>query len=433
MSLFLLIVMLAVSFSLITFAEKIYPPEVEQVDAVCVFNKEHGEIAIDRNMHMRVYPASTVKLMTALVAVEHFENTDVSITITSAMLNDVSGRSLQLVEGEKIRVVDLLHAMLCGGYNDAAIILAHASSGSVASFCEEMDQKARALGAHNTHYTNPTGLHDDEMYTTAYDTALIGFAIMENETLFNATKRVKYTIPATNRAEERTIYNRNALITTSVTADYYDPNAEGMSAGGTDEGGDCVVTAGNYNDLSWICVVMGGRPKTTSDDTNYAYIAARKCLRYALVNYKFKTLRTTNEVIDTIPVRFSATEESVNVVMSHDLSALLHSNVDIEHDITYEIIMKTDLLSAPFEKDTIVGEIRMLYNGELLDQAELVTQNAIDSHGFLVFMYRVKQVTSHPVFILFLLAAIGCIGFFLWKRFPSGSNKQARRRRNRYF
>ena len=433
MSLFLLLVTVAFSFSFLTFAEKVYPPEVENVDAVCVFNKEHGEIAVDRNMHMRVYPASTVKLMTALVAIEHFEDTETTITVTQAMLDDVIGRNLKLTEGEKIRVVDLLHALLCGGYNDAAIVLAHAVSGSVPTFCEAMDQKARALGAVNTHYTNPTGLHDDGMYTTAYDTALIGFAVMENTELFNATKRVKYTIPATNHEEERTIYNRNALITTSVTADYYDPNAEGMNAGGTDEGGDCVVTAGNYNDLSWVCVVMGGRPESPSDETNYAYIASKKSLRYALVNYKFKTLRKADEIINTLPVRFSATEESVNIVMDRDLSALLHSNVDAEHDIIYEIVMNTDLLSAPFEKDAVVGEIRMLCNGVLLDQANLITQNAVDSHGFLVFMYRVKQVTGHPIFILFLLAAIGGIGYFLWKRFPGGPNKQARRTRNRYF
>lgn len=410
------------------------PPAAENVDAFCVINKEHLEIVLQKDMSKVIYPTSTVKLMTALVAAEYFaDDLDTRITVTDEMLSGVVGRNLSLENGEKIRVTDLLHAMLVGGYNDAAVILAYAVSGDISSFCTEMNEKAEALGAVNTHYTNPTGLHDETMYTTAYDTALIGLAVMENTTLFDISKRVKYTIPATNKSEEKTIYNRNALITTSMTEEYYYSYAEGINSGATDEGGDCVVTAGKLDGLSWVCVVMGGRQTSADDDTNYACVAAKNLLRYALISYEVKTLRSEKETVGTIPVRFSATEESVDVKMARDLFSLLHIDVDPQKDVTYEIIMNTQLMEAPIEEGTVVGSIRAVYNGELLDSTDLVTASTIDSHGFLIFMYRFKQVTQHPVFIFFLLCGVSTLIYFLWKKMPLSDKKKDRRKRNRYF
>ena len=410
------------------------PPVVTNVDAFCVINVEHKEVVVQSNMNKILYPTSTVKLMTALVAAEYFANNlEDRITITKEMLASVIGRNLSLETGEEIRVTDLLHAMLVGGYNDAAIILAHAVSGELEAFCERMNQKAMELGACNTHYTNPTGLHDDAMYTTAYDTSLVGLAILENTTIFEMTKRKKYTIPATNKSEERTIYNRNALITTSMTEKYYYSYAEGMNSGATDEGGDCVVTAGKRDGLSWICVVMGGRQSSADDDTNHACFAAEDLLDHALFGYEVKTLRSAKETISTIPVRFSATEESVDIKMARDLSALLSLNVDLEKDISYDITLNTDLMEAPIKEGTVVGSVRAIYQGETIDSTELITARSIDSHGFLIFMYRFKQVTQHPFVILFLFGTAGYGGYLLWKRTPSSDGKKDKRRRTRYF
>lgn len=415
-------------------AKETIPPSTENVDAVCVINAEHKEVVIQKDMNKIIFPASTVKLMTALVAAEHFsDDLDEKIMVTDEMLSSVIGRNLSLEVGEMIRVTDLLHAMLCGGYNDAAVILAFATSGDIPSFCLKMDEKAKALGAIHTHYTNPTGLHDDQMVTTAYETALVGLAILENPVLFEATKRVKYTIPATNKSDERIIYNRNALITTSMTEEYYYSYAEGMNSGATDEGGDCVVTAGKLDGLSWICTVMGGRQTSADDDTNHACVAAKNLLRYALISYEVKTLRSAKETIGTLPVRFSATEESVDIKMARDLTSLLHIGVDLEKDITYEIAMNTELMEAPIAEGTVVGSIQAVYQNKVIDSTELITANAIESHGFLIFMYRFKQVTQHPVFIILLLCAIGGVVYILWKKFPTANDKKDRRRRNRYF
>ena len=433
MSLFIAI--LSVFFSLVPIAsaENSSPPQVTGIDAACVINAEHREVVIDNAMKETVYPASTVKLMTALVAYEYFkEDLDVKITVTEEMLAASVGRNLKLETRERIRVTDLLHAMLVGGYNDASVILAISTAGSIEAFCTKMDTKAKELGANNTHYTNPTGLHDDAMTTTAYDTALIGLAILENETLLSITKAVKYTIPETNKSEDRTIYNRNILITTNMTEEYYYSHAEGMNSGATDEGGDCVVTAGRLDGLSYVCVVMGGRPQSENDDTNYACIAAKDLLRYALISYEVKTLYSEKQRVGTIPVRFSATEESVGIKPLRDLSSLLFVGVDLETEVQFETNIFPELLEAPIKEGDVVGSIQAIYNGKVLDSTDLITADTIDSHGFLIFMYRVKQVTQHPVFIITLLIAVAGIVYILLKRFPINKNKD-RHKRNRYF
>ena len=433
MSLFLVILTLLSHLILPVCAESPSPPEAQNVDAVCVINAEYRKTVIEKDMQKTIYPASTVKLMTALVAAEHFaDNFETEITVTKEMLLEVVGRNLAFEAGERLRVTDLLHAMLVGGYNDASVILAYATAGSVAAFCEKMNARAKALGANDTHYTNPTGLHDDAMVTTAYDTALVGLAILENDTLFAMTKTVKYTIPATNKSEDRTINNRNALITTGMTEEYYYSYAQGMSSGATDEGGDCVVTAGRLDGLSYVCVVMGGRATSKSDETNYACIAAKNLLRYALISYEVKTLYSKKQSVGTIPVRFSATEESVGVKPLRDLSSLLYTGVDLEKEVEFDIEILPELLDAPINEGDVVGTIKAIYNGEVLDSTDLVTTATIESHGFLIFMYKVKRVTQHPLFIIALVLCVAGIVYLLIKRFPINKKKD-RHKRNRYF
>ena len=433
LSLFLFMLMVTTLFSFSVCAESPSPPEAQNVDAFCVINAEYKKTVIEKDMKKIIYPASTAKLMTALVAVEHFaSDLNTSITVTEEMLDAVSGRYFGFTIGERMRVTDLLHIMLVGGYNDAAIILAYATAGSIEAFSEKMNAKAAALGANDTHYTNPTGLHDSAMVTTAYDTALIGLAILENDTLFTITKTVKYTVPATNKSEDYTVYNRNALTTTSMTEEYYYSYAEGMNSGATDEGGDCVVTVGRLDGLSYVCVVMGGRTASTDDDTNYACIAAKNLLRYALISYEVTTLFSAKQNVGTIPVRFSATEETVGVRPSRDLSALLYNGVNIEKEVGFDIEILPELLDAPINEGDVVGTIRAIYNGEIIDSTDLVTTVTIVSHGFLIFMYRVKQVTQHPVFIITLLLAVVGVVYLLLKHFPINKKKD-RHKRNRYF
>lgn len=404
-------------------------PSTDNVEAVSVANVEYRKIVIDKNLDKIIYPASTVKLMTALVTYDHFgSDLDQNITVTKEMISSSVGRNMSLKSGEVISVRDLLYAMLCGGYNDAATVLAIAVGGSIEGFSEMMNKKAISLGANSTVYKNPTGLHNSEMVTTAFDTTLIAIEFFENEILLDISKKVKHIIDATNMSSERTIYNRNALITTASTEDYYYSYAEGMNSGATDEAGDCVVTAGRLDGLSYVCVVMGGKIDDT--ETNYAYKVAKNNLRYALVNFSVIKLKSKKAIITSLPVQFSAVTDSVNVVMDKDLSSLLYSGVNIKNDVEIVAELKFHSLDAPFEEGKNVGTIKAYYKGNLLDEANLITTDGVDSHKFLVFMYKMRRITSNPVFIIFLLILIGAAIFYFVK---IKKKPAVRKRRKRYY
>ena len=412
-------------------------PSMSNVQAVCVVNVKHKKIVLHKDEHKIVYPASTVKLMTAMIAHEaYLGRLTEKVTVTKEMLKATVGRHLGLSEGEKISVEDLLYALLVGGYNDAANILAFSVSGSIEAFCELMNSKAAELGALNTHYTNPTGLHSAEMVTTAYDTALISLEFMNNSELFPISKAIKHTVTTADKSDDFTIYNRNYLITTSMTEDYYYAYAQGMNAGSTDEGGDCVVTAGcdgrndeEKKEYTYVCVVMGG--DVSDPDINHAYKVAKNALKYALVNFSVIKLKSQKSIIATLPVEFSATDFEVNVKMTKDLSSLIYSGIDVDKDVEFVTELNSEKLDAPVKEGQVVGHITAKYKGNVLDECELVASKSIDAHGFLVFMYKMKKLTQNPFFIIPLLLAIGAFVFYKIK--TSNGKKKNRRRRRRYY
>ena len=382
------------------------PPSVTGVDAVYVMNLEYGQAVFAQNESKRLYPASTAKLVTALVAEEHFaEDLEQKIEITEEMKAAFRGRALGLTVGERITVEALLQAMLVGGYNDAAIVLAFATAGDLASFCAKMNECALSLGATETHYTNPTGLHDPAMVTTARDTAYIAVELMKHETLYAITKKPKCVLSATNKSDERTVYSRNSLISSILEEDYYYSYADGIHAGSTDEGGDCVVTSGRLDGLSYVCVVLGGR---SSDGKNAAFPAASNSLRYALKTFTVNPLKTKKAEVATLPVLYSATVAEVAVHPKEDLTALLPNDFDLD-DVVFETSLAVTELEAPFESGTVVGRILARdKNAKILAATDLIVAETVDAHGFLLFMARLKGFVLSPVFFI-LLAIVAAL------------------------
>jgi D-alanyl-D-alanine carboxypeptidase len=407
-------------------------PTVSGVDAVYVINLEYGETVFSYNENKHLYPASTAKLVTALVAEQVFEGDfEKSIEFTKDMKDASSGRCFGFSVGEKVTYGALLHALLVGGYNDAAVALAIASKGTVRDFADSMNEYARALGALDTHYTNPTGLHDPAMVTTAKDTARIAIALMQNEELFNITKKPKYVMPATSVREQKTIYSRNSLISAILEEGYFYSYASGIHAGSTDEGGDCAVTSGSLDGLTYVTVVLGGRG---DGDTNQAFITAKNVLRYSLLGFSEKTLKSQKYQFITLPVQYSATVTETAVYPKENMTALVPSDFDVSSDVVFSYTLTTEKLSAPVQNGITVGQIFAKdKNGKLLAKTELIVTENIESHGFLVFMARLKGFVLSPLFfILILLTAALIFWSVYYDRRRHGNRRKVRRRYDKF-
>ena len=201
-------------------------------------------VLYEKNTDVRIYPTSTVKIMTGIVAIEVLGgDRNRQITVTAEMLSGAKGNKVGLLEGEVITVEQALCCMLVNGANDAAMVLAYAVAGSEEAFVKMMNDKADEIGARATNYTNCTGMHDDNMLTTISDTVKIAKYAYGINWFMEIVGMQMFVLEETNLHDYRNVYNRNCLISKYYKPDYYYDKAVGMNAGSTQQGGFSIVAA----------------------------------------------------------------------------------------------------------------------------------------------------------------------------------------------
>lgn len=142
--------------------------------AACFFNLDTREILYAKNVHERLYPASTTKIMTALVALKHGDlEAKTTVSKEAITFNESGVSTAKLKEGDSLTFRQLLYALLVVSANDAANVIAEQIAGSTDEFVNMMNEEAQKIGATNTHFVNPHGLHNEDHYTTAYDLYLM--------------------------------------------------------------------------------------------------------------------------------------------------------------------------------------------------------------------------------------------------------------------
>ncbi len=380
--------------------------ETDHIKGAYLYNLENDFTVLSYASEDAVYPTSTVKIMSGILAIEHLSTRlDEKITVTEEMIDGVGGNSIKLKAGETIPIVDLLYAMLVGGANDAAHVLAHVVGGSVEGFVAMMNKRAQELGAVGTHYTNPSGVHDSEMYTTVADTAKIALHAYSLPRFMDITSTTKYVIPETNKSEYRNVYNRNYLISTSSVMKYFYPDASGMNAGSTSQGGYCLVTTAHRDGLTYLAVVMGA----TSDeekDTIYSYTECKKLLDFAFASYGNIELVKEGEMICEIPVTLSGTTDYVTLVTKSSMSMYLPVSTDLEKEIKKSYKTSFESLEAPVSADQVAGVMTVMYNDEIVGNIELVTTVAVARSEFLYTLEQIKEFATSRFFIITLIAAV---------------------------
>lgn len=242
-------------------------PSISAQGAVLV-EGETGDILFQYQAEKRLFPASTTKIMTALVALDICEEQNVDlkgfVLIPEAAVGQ-EGSSLYLKEGEKMSVEDLLYGMMLHSGNDSAETLAWTMTGNREVFIERMNQMAEDLGCKDTHFTNPSGLPDQEHYTTAYDLAIISRKALENPTFQSIVKSKQWK----TEDETRTFENKNK------TVFQYD-GGDGVKIGYTKASGRTLVASATREEKQLIAVVL--------NDGNWFQDA------YSMLDYGFSLL-----------------------------------------------------------------------------------------------------------------------------------------------
>ncbi len=346
-------------------------------------------IYASENASVQIAPASTTKILTAIVVIE---NCNLGDMITAGdELDGVIGSKMGLVKGDTLSVKDLLYGMMLPSGNDAATVLAkHAGGeGGMEAFVQMMNDKAKALGMDNSHFMNPHGLDNEEHYVTAEDMAKVTLYALDNPTFAEIVSTKTYTVPETEKSSERILINSNKLLCKADkdNADYTYAYTTGVKTGATKTAGSCIIASAEKDGTSLIALVFG----TPSEKAEDKWGVARYLFEYGFENY------TSMELSGLAP-GYTATATVNNAVQADGSKGITRiscygdvpegtvvtvdkSDMD-SSEITVEFTPKNGGLEAPIFQGDVIGTISYKLGGKMLYECDAIAaESALETLG----------------------------------------------------
>lgn len=353
--------------------------------AYVVIDRKSNTILVGKNENQKKKMASTTKIMTALVVIEHVNLSD--IVEISKKAASTGGSRLGLKTGDKITISDLLYGLMMRSGNDAAVALAEYVAGSISDFANLMNEKANSLGLSNTHFVTPHGLDEDEHYTTAYELALLSNYAMNNEIFAKIVGTKNYTI--TVNGYPKVLTNTNELL--GVLNGVY-----GIKTGFTNGANRCLVTCCKRSNMDIICVVLGADTKKyrTTDSVklieytfnNFTYVNIEEILS----NYfeiwkreKFHTITIAKGVSNHLDITFEELPYS-SIPIRNDLIDKLHVYINYESN-----------LNAPIIKGTSIGTMTLELEGTTIYYSNIFINTDIERKNVFDYLYYFYQNFSN--------------------------------------
>ncbi len=375
-------------------------------EAAILMDSSTEKILYSKDSDKKMYPASTTKILTAILVIENCNLEDVVTVPIEAIASIPSGYAVAALQvGEKLTVTHLLQVMLVYSANDAANVLAFHVSGSIEKFAELMNNKVAELGLTNTHFTNPSGVHDENHYSTAYDLAIIMKYCMKNSTFRSLSTLKHCIIPATNKYEERVFITTNELLRYNnyeVSSNYYYKYAIAGKTGFTSQAKNCLVSVSNKENLELICVVLsvGLYPNNLSGK----FIDTKALFEYGYDNYTLRKLREQNAIATQIEIGNGTKEtKNLDLLLSDDITALISQN-DLDTEFSPEIEVN-DNLFAPISQGATVGKIKYTIDG-IEYSSNLVAAHSVEKSSFVTLLVQSLLIFLILFFLYKLLFGI---------------------------
>ncbi len=319
-----------------------------QARAAILMDAETGQVLHAKNAYKKLPPASLTKVMTAILVLERCDLEDVVKASQRAVNTKPSSMNLRV--GEQVKVRDLLYALMLRSANDAAVALAEHVAGSVETFAKLMNAKAHELGAKNTHFVNPHGLHDPRHLSTAYDIALITRYAMENETFRQIVKTPYYIVERSVNQDDLWMVNKAMFL-----KQYAD--AEGVKTGYTNPAGFCFAGSALRDGRRQITVVLNS-PQREADTI-------------ALMEHGYNDWERielpAGEVVGSVPIENGVLEQ-VSVRLAEPLVWL----VPKAQRARYRWEVQTQPLSAPVQAGDTAGWLVVYRDGKPYKKAPVV-------------------------------------------------------------
>ena len=343
-------------------------------------------ILFKKNEQEKLAPASMTKVMSMLLIMEAIDNGSLSLdddVTISENAASMGGSQVYLQAGETYKVKELLKGIAVASGNDAVVAMAEKISGTVSDFVARMNERAKELGAVNTHFVNPHGLDAEDHYTTAYDMALMAFQLLKHPTILEYTSIYEDYLQK-NDGSSIWLVNTNKLVR------FYD-GVDGLKTGFTATAGYCLTATAKKNNLRLISVVMGAETsdKRSSDTTSL--------LNYGFNTYKTHVVLTTKDSLGVKRVENGVVEQA-DIVLTQDYVKLL-KQTDAKPNYSFNV--SVDSLVAPLKKGDIVGKVSVVdETGSVIDTLDVTLKEDIPKvNWWQAFLKNLKHLTAGQILI----------------------------------
>ena len=335
------------------------------------------------------------------------------ITATPTALEGLAedGSTAGIEAGETLTVEELLYCLMVVSANEAGAILAEKISGTVESFVDRMNAKARELGCENTHFMNPHGYHDSQHYTSAWDLYLITKAALEHPMFMTVCDASSHIVPATNLSPERQLNNTNFLIRSG--REYYNPDVHGVKTGSHSQAGNCLVSTAQHASMDLLCVILGA--DRIQDEKGiwwtYSFVYTDKLYNWAFDNFSYQVILKEDDVAGEAPVSLSSTDH-VTLRPERAVELLLPKGVELE-ELEKTLTLKSDPAEAPIAEGDVLGTMTITLDGEELAEVDLLAFTNVEASRLRVLWRDVKQffsTTAAKVVLGVLLALAAVFG-----------------------
>jgi len=369
-----------------------------QSEAVILIEESTGKVLFEKNAYQKMYPASTTKILTALIALENLDANKIIKIGNEVYSVPLDASKAGHIPGDEITLKDLLISLLLPSGNDSAFVIATEVAkkttgndtldfnSAITEFAILMNERAKEIKVTNTNFVNPHGYHDENHYTTAYELALITREALKNPEFKEIIKMPLSTIGSEGAQNQRTLTfrNRNLLLDSRDNNTYY-PYATGGKTGFTDEAGECLVATATKDGMNLIAVILKSPKDTRWNETKALF-------DYGFESFKFHKVVDKGEIVSIVDVEKASPKgpAQLEVISKDEYTDLFHKN-DISK-IKENITLNTETLIAPIVQGETVGEVTFTLGGEELSKIKLDAKYDIEKRTIWDVMISIEAI-----------------------------------------
>ena len=331
------------------------------------------------NADTQVHPASLVKIMTCLLALENCELSETVTVTTTAIATLPKDTTLYLKIGAKTTMEEMLYCLMVGGWNDAAAVIAEHVAGSQNAFVAMMNARAKEIGCTGTVFKNATGFHHNEQLSTTRDLVKILREALNNEHFMTFFSETIHRLPETVPVEKtRYMETTNYMMTQTITQEYYDLRVTGGRTGVTEDRERCLIVTAESKGMHYIAIVMCAKA-TYDDEGNIvrfgSYEEVKEMLNKVFSGHQITQVLASDQILNQYPVTNG--ENSVVVGPSETVYTVLPDTATTS-DLSYRFQETQSALSAPVKAGEFITNVQVWYGNVCVGQSPVITRNGSD-------------------------------------------------------